>query len=395
MSARRPLLVLLLLTGCELVDPVIGSSGGGIGELTCTEVAECALLERLPEVVEETDVELPVPSCAQGMSTRVLEIDADTTLEAADLVCVSLHVDVLAGQDEGEDEGDPLGQDEPPLVTLHVRGGHLASTSLSVRTTARAVALVIDASRIDDTELLADGPVALSLRDVYVHRTRLALHAPAIIAPPRVLVERGMLDQVSVELPQGELRLHGTDTDHVVVDAAALVVETGFVNHAIVRAGVVDALGADVVRSRIEARHFVAAGGYFQAVHVAECGSVMLHTVSVRSSLFAACEQPLRLEESGVYYSAFTGDLIASSSRIVRSALGGSRVDSDSEIVGSALCGVEHLTALSAACVRCEPDAPPDVCADVSGDLDLCPGLCASTCERFDRPTLEPERCMR
>jgi hypothetical protein len=376
MSARW-LIPIALLTACDAFSPVVyelppPEPPPVIERCQWDLLARCALLDEAPTSFDAADIALPDPTCPDGRVSRTLPIDGDLELDAGELSCATVALEIT----------EPALRDlDDPGVSVTIRGEALRAAQLTIRSAARPARLRLDVARIEDLEVDGDGPIGITIVDADLHRARIDLEAPAAVLAPGIWIEGGTTSDATITLPRGGLRIRASAAERIALDVDALVLEAGSLVHGHVRAGLVDAIGTTISRTVLDVGDLAVGSGVLDHVELVRCGSVLLAGLDVVSSRMASCEHPIVLDDVRVIASAIRGDLRATRTEVGGSALAGASIESDGRITYSALCGVEQVTAGTLHCIGCEPASPRDVCADVQGQETYCPGLCSATCE--------------
>lgn len=365
---RAPWLALLALAGCDAVEPWVSErpTAPPFAPIACVEVAECALFDELTVGNPGGGISSPEPRCADGLVARSLAVAGDTRIDAASLACTDVTIAI--------EDGDT------PLV-LTVEGDALAAVHLRVRSTSRPVELRLEARVVEDAIVEGDGPISLTATGAGFERSRLEVRASRAVTTPVLRIEGGAHQDLAIALPIGALRLDDAEVERAHLDVEQLASRRGELVASTVRAELADLIAVELADTTLEVLELAAGGGDWRSVELARCDALLLSRVQLESSRLAACEGPVWLEEVQAERSAFAGDVHGTDGYYLECAFAGESVELGSRIHRSAFCGVARIDARQLICVRCEPDAPPDVCALVEGDTALCPGVCHATCE--------------
>jgi hypothetical protein len=382
---RRAVALLLAagVLGCDFLAPVVTTfPGTGLEPPPCDPPPGCEALDMPPPAVESlADIFRPDDVCGVGgRQLRTLRVSDDMSIDVDDLLCVDLDVEVVGGGASAR------------ILTL--RGDALSRARIHVHSAGLATELHADILRVDASELSLDGPIAVTFDGVQTIASRILLEAVSPLEPAQILIAGGGLADVEIGGARGSVRLEGTYVRRAIFDVRSLVIAGGRLDEVAIDAELLEMLDADLSSAEVRVGRLIAATGLMNQVHIARCGEVTLSQLSLSRSFVARCDAPLDVRDVGFEHSTVAADVIGRGGGIRHSVFGGERAELDNgEIIDSALCGTASIDVSAISCVRCEPSAPPDVCAVVAGPEPHCPGLCASTCMEAGEPTLDPELC--
>jgi hypothetical protein len=373
----------LAVAGCDFLAPVVTTfpEPAPPPEEVCEPPPACDALAQTPlPPVTASSLDGPDDSCGtHGWTLDARTIDASTEIDAASLDCLELAIDVAPGAG---------------AIEIAITGDVLARARIGIRS-ARAVALRLETSAIDASEIAVDGPIDATFVRSAVRASRVRARSDAPLADPSILVDGGSIDGVAIDAPRAEVRLRETESSEVVAVARAIALERGRLHTADLRADLLELVDADLENVYVEVDRFVAAAGRLAATSIAACRSIAISQLSLVQSYVARCDEPLDVRRVTIAGSAILAD-IAGDASIRGSVLGGEVVDLESGSVrDSALCALSHIAADTIDCIRCEPDAPPDVCGEIPDQELFCPGLCRSVCGETDLPAQTPDLCVR
>jgi hypothetical protein len=378
--------IALALGGCRVFAPVVGEDDVRMLPMNdgCDAIPACARLEEpLAPALAVGDIDFARDGCPTGRVAQTLTLDRQVTLDAETLRCTDLSVDVASTTTEARSVG------------LTLTGLALDDASISIRSLGAPITLRIDTPQIDSVDLTIDGAVHATLARTDITSTRVHLRGAAPLEAPSLWVDHARVHDVAIDGPRSDVRAVDSGLDRVVVVARSVALEAGTLQRGHVIAELFESLDADVGATTIEAGHLAATGQNYQAVQLVRCGSAAFFGVHVRRSRIARCDDVVEIDRTWIDDTIVEADVMGQLPTFQQAVLSGRSIVADDGIVGaSALCGVSHLDVARLHCVRCEAAAPPDSCIVDAARTELCPGLCAATCERTQAPTLvQREAC--
>jgi hypothetical protein len=383
--SARPLVLLaacaMSVCGCDFFAPVVSTfPAPGHTEGMCDAPPGCDQLDVLPPAVPLTAA-LAEDGCAgRERTSRLVRVTDDTSIDAEQLACVDLTIEV-----DAVDDG---------VRTVTLRGLALESAHVRIHSEEQVVALRIELLRVDQSELRIEGPIATTFDEVDTVGSRILLEAPTPTLAPQLSFEAGALRDVEILGPRAALRTRSTFVQGAAIQVGSLVMDRGQFVQVSIEADLIEMLDSDLRLADVRVNRLVAATGMLQSVHLARCGSVSLSQLSLVRSFVERCDEPLDLRDVAIEYSAVLADVGGRGGAIRHSAFGGARAALErGEITDSSLCGTTSVDVGTLTCVRCDPGAPPDICGRVSVAEPFCPGLCASVCSLSGAPALPPEVC--
>jgi hypothetical protein len=375
--------VVLVVSGCDFLAPVVTTfpaSSRFAG--TCDEPPTCdGLAHPPPPIASLASLLGPDDACgAGGRQARSLIVTEDTFVQAEDLLCADLTIEI-----EGAGEG---------VRVLTLGGDALTRARVHVHSAAMLVELQVDVRIVEATELSVDGPITITLGEVQTVASRILLESAAPLAPAQLQLDLGSLNDVAIAGPRGVVRLQSAYGHRATFAVDSLVLERGRLEEVSIDARLLEMIDAELRAADVAVDRLVAASGLFHTVHLSRCGSVSLSDLSFVRSFIARCDEPLDVRYVAIEECGVLADVAGRGGGIRGSAFGGAHVTLDTgDITNSAICGTRSIDVSAIDCVRCDPGAPPDVCAVAAADETFCPGLCGSVCSISGEPTLPPEVC--
>lgn len=383
MNARALLFVMLATTslGCDVLAPVVGTLASDVEVAATCDAPTCDAMDAPPPPPTHlAELRGPDDACAAGREPKRLTVTADAVIDADQLGCIDLEVEVV-----GEGTG---------LRVLTLAGRALVAARLHVHSASLPVELRVAVPRVDQSELGVDGPIDVLLTDVSTVASRIVLDGAAPLAAPRLVLDGGALNDVEILGEHGVVRLEHAQVRGAVVAVDSLVMDRGNVQESDLGAELIEMLDANLSASDLDVTHLVAASGVLRNVHVTRCGEITLSQLAVVSSYLAACDAPVDVRDVSIQSSVVLGDVVGTGGRLRDTVFGGARLSlAGGEVFSSALCGTQSVDVERIVCISCGSSAPADMCGAVSGPPELCPGLCASTCSTTGHPTLGGDAC--
>ena len=383
----RAILTLLLAgsaVGCDFLAPVVTTfPGTSTFDDPCDLPPACDALGAPPPPVESlASILTPDDVCGPGgRQLRAIHLSDDLSIDVDELFCVDLDVEIDGGG--------------PGARVLTLRGDALTRARIHVHSAGLLTEIHVEADHIDASELSLDGPIAATFDDVQTVASRIVLEADGPLAPSQLVVEGGALSDVTIVGARAAVRLQTAYVRRATFAVDSLVIERGRVAEVAIDVRLLEMLDAELRMADVRVDRLVAATGLLHTVHIARCREITLSQLVLTRSFVARCDEPIDVRDVAIDLSTVAADVVGRGGGIRHSVFGGLRAEIMlGEITDSALCGTEAVDVSALACIRCDPGAPPDLCAVVSPHEAFCPGLCASTCMLTGVPPLTAEQCV-
>lgn len=274
--------------------------------------------------------------------------------------------------------------------TLDLRARDLVGTQLTLRSIEPA--RVFLAGDLHHVSILVEGPIDVTMDAGALGLAAIELRSGPAQRPPSLTLDRVIATNLHVLAPSGIVRAHRSMLSRAEIVAEDLTLELSSITFASATADRATLLDAELLSVRLDVEVLVAAAGHMDQVDVARCGQVSLAVADVVRSSFAACTDPIFLDDVDVEASFLSGE-VQGRGRFRRTGFSGASVSlEDSRLTLPALCGLARLDVASTAveCPTCAPVAPAEICGAPTVPQRFCPGYEVSPCPDGPRPSSEP-----
>lgn len=365
---------LVLLAGCEVLGPVVGTRDGGMPDAVCLDRGRCDEPVPAPPTAPPRErLALPTVDCDDP---EIVHVTESAALEVDVGACIEVHVDGAGAQEVRLTVGDAL---RAHLTVIAER-----KTTLEVRVLEASMLRVTGEVDVVLEHALTSAIVQLSL-------------APSG-AVPTLIAHTATWSDVLLDAPDASVILRSVELSRVDVVAERFTAERGSLLDVVLRATSVELLSTSLSGAHLDVGHLASTGSRWDGCVIARCDGGWLLGDTLDESDLAASSAPLELEDTVVEETLFRGeihatntlmtggsiggDVVARNLRLVLTVLRGARVEDVGGVLTSvSLCGTTDVLAGVLSCPHCEP-APMEACIDQGVDPAAvgCPGLCDSWC---------------